>query len=234
MISDERGEAWVDRDWGAGSRRHDPVRWWAGSRSGPCSTGCFPNTAVAPLVAYLHGPGGIGKSWLLRYAAGQAELAGRRVVRIDARYLDADPRRLEQARGAGVRRARRGASDRHLRAVPAAGGVAARHLPAPARGGNAIVVLASRAAPDVEWSLDPGLGAAVRRTGRAAARRRAVRRPARGVRCAGRSSGPAPGWPSAAVDRSCSRSGAAVGWPRGAPWEPTGDVLTALVERPLR
>ncbi|MEU8615833.1 ATP-binding protein, partial [Actinoplanes sp. NPDC048791] len=53
--------------------------------------------ADAPLVAYLHGPGGIGKSWLLRHAGRQAEPAGRRVVSIDARYLDADPRRLAEA-----------------------------------------------------------------------------------------------------------------------------------------
>jgi hypothetical protein len=53
--------------------------------------------AQAPLVAYLHGPGGIGKSSLVRYAARQAELAGRRVVHVDARFLDADPRRLEEA-----------------------------------------------------------------------------------------------------------------------------------------
>ncbi|MGW7615648.1 AAA family ATPase [Streptomyces antimycoticus] len=51
----------------------------------------------APLVAYLHGPGGIGKSSLVRSAAWRAELAGRRVVQVDARFLDADPRRLEEA-----------------------------------------------------------------------------------------------------------------------------------------
>jgi hypothetical protein len=51
----------------------------------------------APLVAYLHGPGGIGKSSLVRYAARQAELIGRRVVHVDGRFLDADPRRLEEA-----------------------------------------------------------------------------------------------------------------------------------------
>jgi predicted AAA+ superfamily ATPase len=51
--------------------------------------------ADAPVVAYLHGPGGIGKSSLVRYAARQAELIGRRVVHVDVRFLDADPRRLE-------------------------------------------------------------------------------------------------------------------------------------------
>ncbi len=38
--------------------------------------------ADAPPVAHLHGPGGIGKSSLSRYAAWQAELSGRRVVRM--------------------------------------------------------------------------------------------------------------------------------------------------------
>ncbi|MDQ7807341.1 hypothetical protein Q5425_26695 [Amycolatopsis sp. A133] len=45
----------------------------------------------APLVAYLHGHGGIGKSALLCYAAQQAEPAGRAVVPVDARLSDADP-----------------------------------------------------------------------------------------------------------------------------------------------
>lgn len=52
--------------------------------------------ADAPLVAYMYGPGGIGKSSLVRYAAQQAELTGRRVVHVDGRFLDADPRRLEE------------------------------------------------------------------------------------------------------------------------------------------
>lgn len=53
--------------------------------------------ADAPLVAYVHGPGGIGKSSLLRYAGRQAELTGRGVVHVDARFLDVDPCRLEEA-----------------------------------------------------------------------------------------------------------------------------------------
>ncbi|WP_419665038.1 hypothetical protein [Streptomyces sp. 2-1] len=47
-------------------------------------------------MAYMYGPGGIGKSSLVRYAAQQAELTGRRVVHVDGRFLDADPRRLEE------------------------------------------------------------------------------------------------------------------------------------------
>lgn len=52
--------------------------------------------ADAPHVAYVHGPGGIGKSSLVRYAARQAELTGRRAVHVAGRFLDADPRRLEE------------------------------------------------------------------------------------------------------------------------------------------
>ena len=112
-------------------------------------------SAVAPLVAYLHGPGGIGKSWLLRYAAGQAELAGRRVVRIDARYLDADPRRLEQAAApACVEPGVVLLIDTFERCRPLEAWLRDTFLPRLAEG--TLVVLASRAAPDVEWSLDPG------------------------------------------------------------------------------
>jgi predicted ATPase len=75
--------------------------------------------AHAPLVAYLHGPGGIGKSSLMRYAARQAQLAGRRVVHVDARFLETDPRRLEEAAAPACsvqteRRTRQGLTSRPL------------------------------------------------------------------------------------------------------------------------
>lgn len=110
--------------------------------------------ADAPLVAYLHGPGGIGKSSLLRHSARQARLAGREVVHVDARFLNADPRRLEEA--AGLARVEPGAVllidnfDRCRRLEP---WLRDTFLPRLAEG--VTVVLASRTAPDSEWSLDP-------------------------------------------------------------------------------
>ncbi|MFD9700136.1 ATP-binding protein [Lentzea sp. NPDC059081] len=107
------------------------------------------------LVAYLHGPGGIGKSALLRHTARQARLAGREVVRVDARSLHADPRRLEEAAApASVEEGavllvdafeHCGRAERWLRDT---------FLPRLAEG--AAVVIASRTAPDPEWTLDPG------------------------------------------------------------------------------
>jgi hypothetical protein len=111
--------------------------------------------AHAPLVAYLHGPGGIGKSSLVRYAARQAELAGRRVVHVDARFLDADPRRLEEAAAPAC--AEPGAVlliDTFEQCQPLEAWLRENFLPRLAD--HAIVVVASRVAPDAEWSLDPG------------------------------------------------------------------------------
>ncbi|HEX5813151.1 MAG TPA: hypothetical protein VFY38_13675, partial [Pseudonocardia sp.] len=43
-------------------------------------------------VLYIHGPGGVGKSTLLRQIGWQAEAAGRRVERLDGRELEPGPR----------------------------------------------------------------------------------------------------------------------------------------------
>ncbi|WP_240521577.1 ATP-binding protein [Amycolatopsis vastitatis] len=186
-------------------------------------------SAGAPVVAYLHGPGGIGKSALVRYAAGQAELAGRRVVPVDARLLDADPRRLEEA--AAVACAEPGAvllidTFEHCQRLES--WLRDTFLLRLAEG--ALVVLASRVPPDVEWSLDPGwkqlftalpvrpLDAAQSDALLAA---RGVPAPQRGafVTFAGGS--------PLALSLAASVPTAAP----GAPWVPTGDVLTTLVER---
>lgn len=48
-------------------------------------------------VLYLHGPGGIGKSTLLRYFGDEATAAGRRVVHVDGRLVSPSPARFEHA-----------------------------------------------------------------------------------------------------------------------------------------
>jgi hypothetical protein len=48
-------------------------------------------------VLYLHGPGGIGKSTLLRYFGDEATAAGRRVVHVDGRLVSPSPARFENA-----------------------------------------------------------------------------------------------------------------------------------------
>ncbi|MFG2030810.1 ATP-binding protein, partial [Streptomyces sp. NPDC048825] len=111
--------------------------------------------AQAPFVAYLHGPGGIGKSSLVRYAARQAELVGRRVVHVDARFLDADPRRLEEtAAPACTEPGTVLLIDTFEQCQPLETWLRETFLLRLAD--HAIVVVASRTAPDAEWSLDPG------------------------------------------------------------------------------
>ncbi|HEX6343596.1 ATP-binding protein [Umezawaea sp.] len=187
--------------------------------------------ADAPLVAYLHGPGGIGKSSLLRHAARRAETAGRRVVHVDARFLDADPRRIEEAAAlACVEPGTVLLVDSFEHCQPLEPWLRDTFLLRLAEG--ALVVLASRVAPDPEWSLDPGwtelfaelvvrpLDAAQSDALLAARGVAEERRPAI-VAFAGGS--------PLALSLAASVPAAALG---ASPlWKPTGDVLTTLVER---
>ena len=185
----------------------------------------------APLVAYLHGPGGIGKSSLLRYAARQAELAGRCVVHIDARFLDADPRRLEEA--AALACAEPGTVlliDTFEHCQPLEPWLRDTFLLRLADG--AVVVLASRVAPDAEWSLDPGwapLFAQMVLRPLDAAQADALLA-TRGVAAEQRGTIVAfAGGSPLALSLAASVPAAAPG--ASTPWELTGDVLMTLVER---
>jgi hypothetical protein len=180
-------------------------------------------------VAYLHGPGGIGKSSLVRYAARQAELAGRRVVHVDGRFLDADPRRLEEAAAPAC--AEPGAVlliDTFEQCQPLEAWLRETFLPRLAD--HTVVVVAGRVAPDPEWSLDPGwaqLFTALALRPLDAAQSHALLA-ARGVpaeQC-GAFVAFAGGSPLA-----LSLAASVLPAAPGAPWEPTGDVLTTLVER---
>ncbi|WP_326550935.1 AAA family ATPase [Micromonospora sp. NBC_01813] len=53
-------------------------------------------------VLYLHGPGGIGKSTLLRHFGDEAASAGRRVVHVDGRLVSPSPARFENAAAAAL------------------------------------------------------------------------------------------------------------------------------------
>ncbi|MGW6929790.1 ATP-binding protein [Lentzea sp. NPDC054927] len=184
-------------------------------------------SADAPLVAYVHGPGGIGKSSLLRHAATQAELAGREVVQVDARFLDADPRRLEEA--AATACVVPGAVlliDTFERSQRLETWLRDTFLLRLAEG--AVVVLASRIAPDTGWTLDPGWAQvftelavrpldAVQSHSLLAARNVAPDHRAAIVAFAG-------GNPLVLSLAASKPAAAAVA-------EPTGDVLTTLVQR---
>ncbi|WP_410573596.1 ATP-binding protein [Amycolatopsis sp. cmx-4-61] len=184
--------------------------------------------ADAPLVAYLHGPGGIGKSSLVRYAARQADLAGRPVVRIDARFLDADPRRLEEAAApACTVPGTVLLIDTFERCRPLEPWLRETFLPRLAD--DVTVVLAGRLAPDAEWSLDPGwaqLFTALALKPLDPAESGALLA-ARGVPAGQRGTFVAfAGGSPLALSLAASAP-----TPPDAHWEPTGDVLTTLVER---
>ncbi len=188
-------------------------------------------TADAPLVAYLHGPGGIGKSSLLRYAARQAETTSRPVVHLDAQFLDADPRRVEKA--AGLACVEPGVVlliDSFERCQPLEAWLREAFLLRLAEGAH--VLLASRVAPDADWKLDPGWAAlfaelVVRpldatQSGSLLAAR-GVAEEQRGAIVAFAGGSPL------ALSLAASLPTTAMG--ASAPWKPTGDVLTTLVER---
>ncbi|MEU5664509.1 ATP-binding protein [Streptomyces longwoodensis] len=185
--------------------------------------------ADAPVVAHLHGPGGIGKSALLRYAAGRAELAGRRVVHLDGRFLDGDPRRLEEAAAPACAEAGTVLLiDTFEQCRPLEAWLREAFLPRLAD--HTVVILAGRVAPDAEWTLDPGwehlfIALAVRPLD---AERSHALLAARGVPAEQRGAYAAfAGGSPLALSLAASVPAAAP----GAPWEPTGDVLTTLVER---
>ncbi|QWA20513.1 AAA family ATPase [Streptomyces sp. JCM17656] len=53
----------------------------------------------APFAFYVCGPGGIGKSTLLRCMADRARAAGRLLVELDGRFVSRDPAEFERAAG---------------------------------------------------------------------------------------------------------------------------------------
>ncbi|MFE5403279.1 ATP-binding protein [Streptomyces sp. NPDC056580] len=109
----------------------------------------------APSVLYVHGPGGIGKSALMRQYAKEAVAAGRTVVHVDGRMVPAAPQAFEKAAETAVRTPRTlllidtfeycQSLESWLREEFLPG------LPA-----DILVVVAGRHAPDARWSADPG------------------------------------------------------------------------------
>lgn len=102
-------------------------------------------------VVFVRGPGGIGKSSLLRAAARSAEVAGRPVVRVDARSLGGGSMALDSV-AAGIDRDRpvlllldsweaAGGLDAHLREH------VLRHLHA-----DSVAMIASRRPPEPGWN----------------------------------------------------------------------------------
>lgn len=112
-------------------------------------------------VLFVHGPGGIGKSALLRCFAQRAEEAGRPVTALDGRLLDSSPSAVLAATGAVL------ADERAVLLIDAverldglAGWFRERFLPTLPVG--ALVVVAGRTPPDLTWLADPGWAGLVR------------------------------------------------------------------------
>ncbi|MFD3590409.1 AAA family ATPase [Streptomyces sp. NPDC058683] len=112
-------------------------------------------------VLYLHGPGGIGKTTLLRRLGDDARAAGRAVVQVDGRTLEATP--------AGFSAEAAGALDTDgvvllIDTFEQCQGLEAwlRTQFLPRLPFDAVVVLAGRLPPDSRWRVDPDWNDALR------------------------------------------------------------------------
>ncbi|WP_336204398.1 AAA family ATPase [Nonomuraea sp. LPB2021202275-12-8] len=106
-------------------------------------------------VLYVHGPGGIGKSALLRRFATEAAAAGRRVVTLDGQAVDPSPAAF-QAEAGEVLTGERVVLlvDTFERCQGLEGWLRERFLPGVPVG--ALIVVAGRNPPDPLWQADPG------------------------------------------------------------------------------
>jgi hypothetical protein len=106
-------------------------------------------------VLYVHGPGCIGKSALLRRFAHEATVAGRPVSMVDGRTLEPSPAAFEAEAGLVL-----GETEAVLlvddfeRIQGLEGWLRERFLPRVPMG--ALVVIAGRYPPDMRWRADPG------------------------------------------------------------------------------
>ncbi|MGP3684293.1 AAA family ATPase [Streptomyces sp. IBSNAI002] len=108
----------------------------------------------APFAFYVYGPGGIGKSTLLRRMADQARAAGRQLVELDGRFVSRDPADFESAAGPFLNVA--GSvlivdSFEHCQWLE--GWLWHQFLPRAAD--DTLVVLAGRRPPQPQWAADP-------------------------------------------------------------------------------
>lgn len=109
-------------------------------------------------VFFVHGPGGIGKTTLLLELHARARAAGRRVVMLDGREVDASPEGFELA----LARHRAGPTDGdavllvdgYEELAPIDAWLRDEFIPG--RPAGYVVVLAGRAAPTSAWRVDAG------------------------------------------------------------------------------
>ncbi|MCZ4125720.1 ATP-binding protein [Streptomyces sp. H39-S7] len=136
-LSSARGRAFIGRD--------EELGRFAGALAGD---------PQAPFVFYVSGPGGIGKSTLLRRLAGHARTAGRPLVELDGRFVGRDPSDFERAAGPFLDVPGTVLfvdSFEHCQWLES--WLWHHFLPRAADG--ALVVLGGRLAPQPQWSADP-------------------------------------------------------------------------------
>lgn len=120
--------------------------------------GCFEQALAgdpqAPFAFYVCGPGGIGKSTLLRCMADRARAAGRLLVELDGRFVSRDPAEFERAAGPFLDVAGTVLfvdSFEHSQWLES--WLWQHFLPRAADG--ALVVLGGRQTPQPQWTTDP-------------------------------------------------------------------------------
>jgi hypothetical protein len=105
-------------------------------------------------VLYLYGPGGVGKTALLRRLSDDAREAGRVVVWVDARMISPNPPAFEAAAAAALDTARVVlVIDTFEQCQGLESWLGTRFLPRLAY--DAVVVIAGRLPPDPRWRTDP-------------------------------------------------------------------------------
>ncbi len=120
--------------------------------------GCFGEALAgdpqAPFAFYLYGPGGIGKSSLVRCLADEARAGGRLLLELDGRFISRDPADFERAAGPFLDVAGTVLlvdSFEHCQWLES--WLWQRFLPRAAD--DTLVVLAGRLAPQPQWTADP-------------------------------------------------------------------------------
>ncbi len=114
-------------------------------------------------VHFLHGPGGIGKSTLLRRFAREARRAGRVVVEVDGRTIAPTPQGFTAAVGEAVGEPGLVLMvDTFELCQGLEGWLCEQFLPGLPTG--SVVVIAGRRAPDAQWASDAGWGDLLRVT----------------------------------------------------------------------
>lgn len=106
-------------------------------------------------VQYLQGPGGVGKSMLLRRFAHEARRAGRVVTEVDGRTVTPTPAAFQAAASAALHEPRAVLLvDTFEKCQGLEGWLWGQFLPQMADG--AVAVVAGRSEPDLCWAADPG------------------------------------------------------------------------------